>query len=436
MQTLKLTKKYEKYPEYKDSGVEWFGMVPKCWSVGPLRSVLDERIEKNTNLVSNNILSVMKDVGVIRYADKGDIGNKSSDRPENYKIVHAGDIVLNSMNLVIGSVGQAKEMGVTSSVYIIYYPRNKEISSDYYHYLFRDKNWQKTLGRLGRGIMELREAIKSYDLKIEPVPIPTLNDQKKIVVYLNEKTATIDQIIEKKQKLIELLREKRTAVINQAVTKGLNPKAEFVESGIDWIGRIPKGWSIKKLKFIGEAIIGLTYSPEDITDESGTLVLRSSNVQSGLIELGDNVFVKSDIPKKLITQIGDILICSRNGSKSLIGKNAFIDKKSEGLSFGAFMTVFRTKNWRFVSYFLNSNLFMSQLSSTLTSTINQLTTHYLNNILIAIAPEREQSEIVEYLHSKLENYDKAVFDVEKSIETLQEFKSSLISSVVTGKIKI
>ena len=222
MKTLKLKKKYETYPEYKDSGVEWFGNIPKGWKVGPVRSVLKERVEKNTKLVSDNILSVMKDVGVIRYADKGDIGNKSSDRPEHYKIVHAGDIVVNSMNLVIGSVGQSRELGVTSSVYIIYYPKNQEISSDYYHYLFRDKSWQKTLGRrLGKGIMELRESIKPYDLRLELVPIPSLSEQNKIVGYLDEKTSLIDQTISKKQKLIELLREKRTAVINRAVTKGL-----------------------------------------------------------------------------------------------------------------------------------------------------------------------------------------------------------------------
>ena len=281
-----------------------------------------------------------------------------------------------------------------------------------------------------------RMVVGREDFKSIKILLPKLSEQDKMANFLDDKVFIIEQIIDKKQKLIEFLREERTAVINHAVTKGLDSRVEFVESGVEWIGKIPKGWKVKKLKFLGEAIIGLTYSPEELVTGTGTLVLRSSNVQKDEIKLNDNVYVNKIIPSKLITRIGDILICSRNGSRSLIGKNAVIDKNSVGLSFGAFMTVFRTKHSRFISYFLKSNLFMSQLSTTLTSTINQLTTHYLNNIITAIPSEYEQEKISSYLDEKIDAYDRAIDYVGQSIEKLKEFKSSLISNVVTGKIKV
>ncbi len=432
MQTLNLTKKYEKYSEYKDSGIEWLGKIPKEWEIANSRRIFTTEKERvGSSFGDYKILSLTLH-GVIPKVLDG--SGKNPAEYDTYQVIKKDDLVfcLFDYDVTPRTIGYVEENGMLTGAYTRLISKS-ETFSRYFYYYFLSLDYNKELLHLCTG---LRNSIPKPLFWSMKNPLPNIKTQEKISNYLDEKIVMIDQIIEKKQKQIELLREKRTAVINNAVTKGLDPKTELIESGIDWIGKIPKDWQVKKLKFLGEAIIGLTYSPENITDESGTLVLRSSNVQNGLIELGDNVFVNSIIPKKLITRKGDILICSRNGSRSLIGKNAYIDEKSERLSFGAFMTVFRTKNWRFVSYFLNSNLFMSQLSSTLTSTINQLTTHYLNNILIAVPSEKEQDKIADYLQNKLENYDKAVDDVEKSIELLQEFKFSLISNVVTGKIKI
>lgn len=433
MQTLKLTKKYEKYPEYKDSNVEWIGKIPKDWNVYRAKNLF-KKMNRSPH-ESDDIITAFRDGVVTLRKNRREDGFTMADKEIGYQKILKGDLVIHGMDAFAGAIGVSNADGKSSPVYSACIPL-KGSNARYHAYLLRHMSKSNYIFALAKGIRERSTEFRFKEFGNLKISEPTIDEQEKIANYLDEKTFLIDQIIEKKQKLIELLREKRTATINHAVTKGLDQKVEFVDSGISWIGKIPKGWRIKKLKFLGEAIIGLTYSPEELVREGGVLVLRSSNVQKDKITLDDNVYVNKTIPKKLTTQVGDILICSRNGSRSLIGKNAIIDKGSAGLSFGAFMTIFRTKHSRFISYFLKSNLFMSQLSTTLTSTINQLTTHYLNNTVTIVPPEDEQEKIAFYLDEKITSHDKAISHVEQSIEKLQEFKSSLISNVVTGKIKV
>ena len=219
------------------------------------------------------------------------------------------------------------------------------------------------------------------------------------------------------------------------MTKGLNPNVPMKDSGVEWIGEIPEHWEMTKLKYVGSAIIGLTYSPEDVADD-GVLVLRSTNIQNGKISLHNNVYVQKDIPEKLKTKIGDILICSRNGSRKLIGKNAQITKESENQSFGAFTTVFRSESNDFIYFILNSNLFEYQAGMFLTTTVNQLTTGMLNNFKIPFPPEKVREEIVENLKLKLEKVDQILSETLQSIELLKEHRTALISAAVTGKIDV
>ncbi len=267
--------------------------------------------------------------------------------------------------------------------------------------------------------------------------LPPLPEQRAIAAFLDRQTAKIDALIAKKQRLLELLAEKRAALISQAVTKGLDLDAEMKDSGVAWLGQVPEHWEVKKLKYVGKAIIGLTYSPEDVTDqENGILVLRASNVHDGQIIFNDNVFVKTKIPAELITRVGDILICVRSGSRDLIGKNALIDINAANLSFGAFMTIFRSKFNSFLAYVFKSHLFKFQSGLFNTSTVNQLTQNVLYSFQVAIPPEDEQEQIIQYLHFETTKIDKLKTKVETAIERLNEYHSALISAAVTGKICI
>ena len=208
---------------------------------------------------------------------------------------------------------------------------------------------------------------------------------------------------------------------------------EYKNSGVEWIGAIPKHWTMTRLKYLGESIIGLSYKPENVTDDkNGTLVLRASNIQNGKPSFLDNVYVNAEVDEKLRLKAGDILICSRSGSRELIGKNMTITTKLEGITFGVFMTVFRTKFFRFISHFLNSQVFKNQSGLFLTTTINQLTINTLNNFLICFpTDEGEQAQIANFLDRKTIQIDELICIKERRIELLQEKRTVLINQVVT-----
>lgn len=208
----------------------------------------------------------------------------------------------------------------------------------------------------------------------------------------------------------------------------------YKDSGIDWLGEIPNQWKVTKLKFIGDAIGGLTYAPNNVVDNEneGVLVLRSSNIQNGKLSLKDNVFVNLEISDKLTLKKGDILICSRNGSQHLIGKNICIDERTEGSTFGAFMMIFRSRYYGFLNQYFNSPIFTSQSGLFLTATINQLTSGTLNNFYIAIPKSiEEQTAIANYLDHKTAQIDTLIAKKEQFISLLQEERTTVINQAVT-----
>jgi type I restriction enzyme S subunit len=271
----------------------------------------------------------------------------------------------------------------------------------------------------------------------ELVGYPPLPEQQAIATFLDRETARIDALIGEQQRLIALLTEKRQAVISHAVTKGLDPTVPMKDSGVAWLGEVPGHWEVKRLKHLGEAIIGLTYSPDDVTNaQSGTLILRSSNVQMGQIAFDDNVYVAADIPPSLFVRPGDILICSRNGSRSLIGKNAVIGPDAVGASFGAFMTIFRSDFNRYLRHIFNSKIFEFQAGAFMTATINQLTVSTLYGMEVPVPPLPEQTAIATYLDQEINRTDALIADANQAITLLQERRAALITAAVTGQIDV
>lgn len=195
---------------------------------------------------------------------------------------------------------------------------------------------------------------------------------------------------------------------------------------------VPDGWTIKKLEETGEAIIGLTYSPNDVVDSGGMEVLRSSNVQNGRIVLDDLVRVTTKIPQKLILQKGDILVCARNGSQRLIGKNARIDDENVGKTFGAFMCVYRSDNSDFIFWLFQTELFKKQVARDLGPTINQVTTGNLNSFKFAFPDASEQARIVKIL----ETWDKYLELLEKTIQVKNNLKKGLEQKLLLANLRL
>ena len=265
--------------------------------------------------------------------------------------------------------------------------------------------------------------------------VPPRDIQRRIARFLDERTARIDELIEKKRALLDRLAEKRQALITGAVTKGLNSEALMKPSGIDWLGDIPAHWEVKRLGHVSQILLGLTYSPSHIVDEgNGIFVIRASNIQNGQLVRGDDVFVNADVSESIISRLGDIVVCSRNGSRNLIGKNAIVTEEWVGCTFGVFMTTVRTELSDWVRWVLASTLFEFQSGRYMSTTINQLTISTLKSFPIPIPPKQQAHEISKEIRRLCSSLDAQHELIVRSVEKLAEYRSALITAAVTGQL--
>jgi type I restriction enzyme S subunit len=273
-------------------------------------------------------------------------------------------------------------------------------------------------------------------MKSIAVIVPPINEQEKIASFLDTKCGEIDELVDLETQMIDELKAYKQSIITEAVTRGLNPNVPMRNSGIEWIGEIPQHWKTTKLKFVGSARNGLTYTPTDVCDEEqGLLVLRSSNIQNGQLCFDDNVYVSKSVDSRLMMQEGDILICSRNGSASLVGKCALI-RDNLNATFGAFMMRYRSNiDKSYTLYLINTTIGQYKPMFS-TSTINQLTNEMIGSMQVAIPPLQEQRTIAEYLDSKCADIDALIALRQEKIDTLKEYKKSLIFEYVTGKKQV
>lgn len=421
------------YPKYRDP--EWVNLenLPSHWDL--LRNKYLFRISKETvgKQADEYTLLSLTLKGII----PRDLDNPTGKFPaefDSYQKVFPGDLIfcLFDIDETPRTVGFSKKNGTITGAYTVvrcFSWMNPEYL--YFYYLFLDTH--KGLRPFYTG---LRKVIKPEVFLGLKTPVPPKKEQDQIVRFLNIKFAQIAKFIRNKHRLIKLLKEQKQAIINQAVTRGINLNVKMKPSGIDWLGDIPEHWEIRKLKNIGKGIIGLTFSPSELSDESGILVLRASNVKNGKVVLGNDIFVRKDIPSKLFVKLDDILICSRSGSRALVGKSALIQQELKEATFGVFMTIYRSSMNDFIYYVLNSSIFGFLAANFATSTINQLTLKALHNLVIPFPPRDEQLVIVDNIIEKTKDIDSAVDKTGREIDLIQEYRTRLISDVVTGKMDV
>lgn len=445
------------YPKYRDSGVHWLGDIPVHWLAKPLKFVA-------TYQTSNVDKKSDDDEIPVRLCNYTDVYYRERIRPDqDFMEATATPAEVARFRLRVGDVLITKDSEDWRDIAV---PALVEETADDlvcgYHlgivrpasaafgpYLFRvlqsgAVNQQFQIASTGVTRFGLANSAAASAV----LPLPPLDEQREIAAFLDRETSRIDTLVEKKRLLIERLEEQRTALISRTVTRGLPPEAaraagldpapRLKPSGVEWLGDVPEHWEVKRLRHLGEAIIGLTYDPGDVVDEGeGTLLLRATNVQRGAISFSDNTFVGCNVPERLITRDGDILICSRSGSRALIGKCAMIRRGiSDGLTFGAFMTVLRSECNDYLYHVFNSAIFEHQSGSFLTSTINQLTVSNLKSFSVPLPPPAERAAIVSFLDQELAEIAAVVQATNVAIERLQEYRAALITAAVTGKIDV
>lgn len=442
----------KRYEKYKHSGVDWIGEIPEGWEVRKLKFL--GNIYAGINGKKGDDFSKEYSEGIKSFIPFTNICNNVKidekhyqfvkiDENENQNRVLKNDILFLMSSETLDDIAKNSiYLGNDEELYLNSFCKGFRINDfnvfpEFINYLFLSTSYRNYFSLVGRGFTRIN--LKQEFINDALTLLPPLPEQTAIAAFLDDKTAKIDQTIAIRQKEIELLKERRQILIQKAVTKGLDDTVKLKPSGVDWIGEIPEHWACIKLKFLGKAIIGLTYSPNDLCDSTeGTLVLRSSNLLEGRFVYGEkeNVYLRTKIPPKLMLEEDDILICSRNGSRDLIGKCAIAKPEDLGNSFGAFTTVFRSKFNKYLFCILNSNIFKNLSGSFLTSTINQLTIGNLYSIQVPIPSENEMNEIRIYINSIEAKISKAISIKEQEIEKLKEYKTVLIDNVVTGKIRV
>lgn len=419
--------------EMKHSGIEWIGEIPADWNIKRVKAVLCERNESNNPIQTDKILSLTNDRGVIPYEEKGDVGNKSKEDLTGYKLAYPGDIVLNSMNVFIGSVGLSSYFGCVSPVYYMLYPRNKKDSVSFFNYLFQTKELQSKLHGYGNGIMEIRMRIQMSKLNSVQLPIPPSDVQHKIAAYLDRKCSQIDAIVARQQEVIEKLKNYKLSVITEAVTKGLNPDVPMKDSGVEWIGEIPEHWDILKLQAHTRMLTPMRDRPEKLDGDIPWVRIEDYDgkyISASKEGLGVSTETVKEMNLK-IYPVGSIL-CT---SSCDLGKCAIVTRELVSNQRFINITPDSNTNSDYLYYLMISNA--ERLNHLSTGTIQaNLSRKAFEHLMVQFPPISEQKAISEYLDRKCEAVELSINKKQELIDRLSSYKKSLIYEVVTGKKEV
>ncbi len=448
--------KLEKYPSYKNSGVEWLGDIPEHWEARRLGFYFMERREKVSDKIFKP-LSVTKN-GIMPQLESA---AKTNDG-DNRKKVCKGDFVINSRSDRKGSSGLSELNGSVSLINTVLEPI--AINPHYSHYLLKSNLFQEEYYRNGKGIVADLWSTNYSEMKNIIISSPPLEEQEKIANYLDKKTAQIDEAISQKQKLIELLKERKQIVINDAVTKGvfgsgtfLNscsarfrskavppkesgakaPPPEMIDSGIEWIGQIPKHWEIKKLKNI--CIVNSKTLDENTNKnlEIKYVDIGSVSFESGINKVESFLFSKAPSRARRIVKKNDTIIST---VRTYLKAIDFIDEiKSDYIFSTGFAVLEPNKNLEpnFLTFLVKSNFFTNQVDvNSKGMSYPAINSTDLSNLIVLLPPKQEQLHIVEYIENQTTKIDKAIELEQNYIEKLKEYKATLIDSVVTGKVRV
>lgn len=402
---------------------------------------LFENIEERNLTGNKNYLSLVKDVGVIRYEDRDNSGNKTSDNPSNYKMVKKGDIVVNPMNITIGSVGLSKYDGCLSGVYLVLRPK-QNINRKFYGYLFSYKVFQKYLNTISNGIMDIRETIDKTQFFQMKVPNPPEITQQNIVNYLDSKISLVDSLISKTDEKIIKLKKLKTSIINEAVTKGIEKSNKLITTDIEFLNKIPSDWKIRKLGYLGKFSKGKGITKADIIS-NGKSCIRNGEIYTSYDLFFEKCHSSLDEKKhkNLVYASKNTFLFTGDGETvEEIGKT-LLYIGNEKIVVGGGIIIFKLNhkeiNPLFLAYSLSSEYISIQKKRDARGDIIvHIYEDQLKNLKIAIPKLSDQNQIVEYLDSKINYIDSLISLENKRINLYKELRSSYISDIFDGSIKI
>lgn len=414
-----------RYESYKDSGVEWLGEVPSHWELGRISTYFTERRTKVSDK-DYPALSVTK-LGVFPQWENV---AKTNDG-DNRKLAKKGDFVINSRSDRKGSSGIAKQDGSVSLINIVLQP--KKINSVYSEYLFKSYSFIEEFYRVGHGIVADLWTTRFEDIKNSLIIFPPLSEQQKIAQFLDDKTAKIDQAVDLAEKQIALLKEHKQILIQNAVTRGLNPDVPLKDSGVEWIGQVPEHWDVSSL---GKMLLPVSEKNKP------NLPLLSITRELGVIERdiedqeSNHNFIPDDLSNYKVLKKGQFGMNKMKAWQGSYGVSRFTGIVSPAYYIFDFI---KSVNPRFFHWAIRSKIYISFFGSASDGVrIGQwdLSKSRMKSIPFIIPSYTEQVQIADYLDQQAVKIDQAIALKTAHIEKLKEYKSVLINDVVTGKVRV
>ena len=392
------------------------------------------------------------ETGVIPYADKKPGGNKAKEDLSAYMLAYPGDIVLNSMNVVVGSVGLSKYFGAVSPVYYMLRPRSSNDFVEYFDAIFHDVVFQRSLFGLGNGILyieskttgklnTIRLRIPMSKLKRVLLPYPCPTEQTAIVRFLDHADRRIRRYIRAKQKLIKLLEEQKQAIIQRAVTRGLDPTVRLKPSWVEWLGHVPEHWDVVALKRACSLVRDGTHLPPSRA-LTGVPLLSVRNIIADEFTRRDDDSMISEpdyeqLCRSFVPHANDVLLAIVGAT---LGKVAVVPKM-ERFHIQRSVAIFRTRpeklSHQFLAAYLRAPAFQRALWTTVAFSAQPgIYLNTLGNFAVLLPPLEEQARIVATLGGALRDLDYSIRAARKEIQHLREYRTRLIADVVTGKLDV
>jgi type I restriction enzyme S subunit len=429
------------YQNYKYSGYDWLGKIPAEWSLGKFRHLFSESSEKIESGVYGEMLSVSgyRGIEVKEYAD--DNQKRTEENLIGYRIVHQGQLVVNTMWLNYAGLGISQLEGHVSPAYRSYWV-NDGLHKPFVHHLMRSSLYVLGYTKYLTGVRPNSLQMGRDDLMSFPIVIPSLKEQKVIASFLDHEVTKIDKLVAEQGKLIELLKEKRQAVISKAVTKGLDAKATMKDSGIKWLGEVPEHWSIERIRrFVklnpSKSELGIldkttevSFLPMEAIGEEGTLSLEKTKPLSE-VETGYTYFREGDVTVAKITP------CFENG------KGAVMKGLHNGFGFGTTeLIVARPTEGKVIADFLyrlfSSSHFRKNAEGSMYGAGGQkrVSDDFIREFQTGLPPVNEQIEIAEFIDHETVKFESLIKEATSVITLLNERRSALITAAVTGQIDV
>jgi type I restriction enzyme, S subunit len=425
--------KFKPYPKYKPSGVEWLPRVPEGWSVFPLKWLVTQLNQKPEAGADADEYVGMENIE--SFSGKWIPGSSTADPSGLGNIFEAGDVLFGKLRPYLAKAWHANRSGLCSSELLVLRPRTIDG-----RFLLQQVLNQEFITLVDSSTYGSKMPRASWDfIGAIPLPVPSRDEQQAIAAFLDRETAKIDTLITKQEKLIELLKEKRQAVISHAVTKGLDPTVPMKPSGVEWLGDVPEHWEVSGFtKYLGPIIDYRGRTPTKTED--GVLLLTARNIKNGAINYeASQEFISIDeypsVMQRGLPQMGEVLFTM----EAPLGQVANIDRTDIALAqrIVKFNGLPDFVNNYFLKYWIMGTGCQVQLEQLATgSTALGIKSSKLGQIRISLPPVTAQEEIVLYLDAALSKIDSLIRKAEQAIVLQREHRTALISAAVTGKIDV